>query len=220
MFSIQEILDIVIMSLALGFIFKDVFMPGRRTVLDRDNYDPLERYRVKKHSQHTAAKRTGKSRSISDYISGINKSGFIFAMVIAAPAVILHEFGHKLIAMSMGFTAEFNAAYFWLGLGVLLKLLNFGFIFFVPAYVSIGGGAITPIQYSAIAFAGPAVNLVLFLVPFLLLKNAQFRKKFKKYISILSLTSKINLFLFIFNMLPLPMFDGFKVFSGLIQAFI
>ncbi|MBW2971879.1 M50 family metallopeptidase [Candidatus Woesearchaeota archaeon] len=203
MFSLNELLDIVIMTLAIGFIFKDVFMPKRHTIVDTDHYDPLAHYR-------SMGNRIG---------SRIDINGFVFAMIITAPAVILHEFGHKLLALQYGMSAEFHAAYFWLGLGVLLKLLNFGFIFFVPAYVSISGSGLTYFQSSAIAFAGPAVNLLLFIVPFVLLKNAAFRKKYKKYLSILFLTSRINLFLFVFNMLPLPMFDGWKVFSGLIHAF-
>jgi Zn-dependent protease len=202
-FSIREILDIVIMTLAIGFIFKDVFMPRRSKILDTDKYDPLEHYR-----------NVGMSRKLTSI------NGFVFAMIVTAPAVILHEIGHKVLALQYGMTAEFHAAYFWLGLGVLLKLLSFGFIFFVPAYVSIAGPGLTSLQFSAIAFAGPAVNLVLFVVPFLLLKNAEFRKRFKKYLSILFLTSRINLFLFVFNMLPIPLFDGWKVYSGLIQALI
>jgi len=199
-FSAREFIDVVIMTLAIGFIFKDVFLPRRRTVLDTDKYEPLEHYK-------SAGSKYG-------------MNGFLFAMIVTAPAVLLHELGHKILAISYGMSAEFHAAYFWLGLGVLLKLLNFGFIFFVPAYVSIGGAGLTYLQSSAIAFAGPAINLILFLVPFLLLKNAGFRKKYKKYLSILSLTSRINLFLFIFNMLPIPMFDGWKVYSGLIHAFL
>jgi Zn-dependent protease len=69
------------------------------------------------------------------------------------------------------------------------------------------------------AFAGPAVNLVLFLATFLLLKSRSFVKNNKKYVPLLFITSRINIFLFIFNMLPIPMFDGWKVYSGLIGAF-
>jgi Zn-dependent protease len=184
------------MTLALGFIFKDVFLP-RRAVINTENYDPIAHYRSlgTRYDMH----------------------GFVLGMMIAGPAVLFHELGHKLVAMGFGMSAEFHAAYFWLGLGVILKLMNFGFIFFVPAYVSIMG-ATTPLQSSAIAFAGPAVNLILFLVPWLLLKNKAFVKRHKKYLALMVLTSRINIFLFIFNMLPIPMFDGWKVYSGVIQG--
>lgn len=206
--SLQELLDIAIMTLALGFIFKDVFMPRVQKLVNTDNYDPLVHYRQMGRQHHMG--------------------GFVLAIIVTAPAIILHELGHKFVAMAFGAVATFKAAYAWLGLGVLLKLMNFGFIFFVPAYVSWVPGsdsaaafmAANPWVASVIAFAGPAVNLILFLVPFLLLKNAQFRKRYKKYIAILFLTSRINLFLFVFNMLPIPAFDGWHVYSGLIKSFI
>jgi Zn-dependent protease len=181
----------------LGFIFKDIFVP-RRTVVNPDNYDPVAHYR-------SLGRR-------------YDMGGFVFGMMVAAPAVLFHELGHKLVAMGYGMHAEFHAAYFWLALGVILKLMNFGFIFFVPAYVSIVGAS-TPLSSALTAFAGPAVNLVLFLIAFLLLKSHSFVKNNRKYVPLLFITSRINIFLFIFNMLPIPMFDGWKVYSGLIGAF-
>lgn len=206
-FSLHEALDIVIMTFALGFIFKDVFLPRRARVVDTEHYDPLKHYRSIGHRYQLG--------------------GFVFAMIVTAPAVILHEFGHKFVAMGFGATATFNAAYFWLGIGVLLKLLNFGFIFFVPAYVAWAPATAAAAAYmasnpwvtSVIAFAGPAVNLLLFAVTTLLLKNSGFRKRYKKYLPIIFLTAKVNLFLFVFNMLPIPMFDGWHVYAGLIKTF-
>ena len=197
-FSINEVLDVVIMTLAIGFIFKDTFMPRRPRVVDTENYDPVAYY-----------------RSMG---SRYDMGGFVLAIIITAPAILFHELGHKLIALGYGLSAEFHAAYFWLLIGIVLKLLNFGFIFFVPAYVSISGMS-TPLQSSMIALAGPAVNFVLFIVPFILMKNKAFVKHYKKYLAVVFMTSRINLFLFIFNMLPIPMFDGWTVYSGLIKTF-
>ena len=198
LFSLRELLDIVVMILAIGFIFKDAFLPRRQRIVT-EKYDPVAHYR-----------NLGKNYDLR---------GFMFALIVAAPAVLFHELGHKLVAVGFGMNAEFHAAYTWLAIGVALKLMNFGFIFFVPAYVSITGAGMTPLISSATAFAGPAVNLVLFLVPFLLLKSKTFAQRYRKYVAILFLTSRINLFLFIFNMLPIPMFDGWTVYSGLIQSF-
>ena len=200
-FSISEVLDIVIMSLAIGFIFKDVFLPRRHALLQTKEYDPLSRYRGQQKTK-----------------SALLNNAFIFAIMVTAPAVILHELGHKFIALSMGLGATFHAAYLWLAIGILLKLMNFGFIFFVPAYVSIGGAGMTPLMHSAVAFAGPAVNLIIFLTVFLLMKNKAFVRRYQKYAPVFVLTYKINLFLFIFNMLPIPMFDGWHVYSGIIQT--
>jgi len=191
LFTLSELLDIVVMSLALGFIFKDVF---RRKVMVTKEYDPIKAY--------------------SSLASNRMYQNFMFAILVTAPAVILHEFGHKFVAMGFGATATFKAAYMFLGLGIMLKLMNFGFIFFVPAYVA-WSGRVTPLQASLIAFAGPFVNLVIWLGAAAWLK---YRKVDKKYIQFLVLTKKINMFLFIFNMIPFPGFDGYHVFMNLINA--
>ncbi|MFC1728686.1 hypothetical protein ACFLZ7_04475 [Nanoarchaeota archaeon] len=143
---------------------------------------------------------------------------FKFAAYLTAPALIFHELAHKFVAIGFGFEATFHAAYFWLILGTGLRLMGFPFIFFVPAFVSIPGAvSIAPLQYSMIAFAGPAMNALLWLGAWYYLKNHQHmgRRKF----ALIYLTKQINMFLFIFNMLPIPGFDGSKVFSGLAQAF-
>jgi len=179
----MELVDIVIMTAVLGFVFMDIL----RQPLNPEDY----------------------LRRRFDWKS------FKFACLVIAPAVILHEFGHKIMALSFGLEATFNAAYFWLGLALLLKLAHFPFVFFVPAYVSITGSA-TNLQYSLVAFAGPFVNLILWIGSLLILKTMKIKQK---HIPLLILTSRINMFLFIFNMLPIPGFDGSKVFSGLLSIF-
>lgn len=169
MFQLLELVDVIVMTLAVGFIFKDLF--------------------------HQLEK------------------PFLFSCLVTAPAIILHELGHKFVALGFGLDATFNAAYGWLAIGILLKLLNTGFIFFVPAYVSITG-MVTPAQSALVGFAGPAFNLALFATSYLLLQQ---RKLKTKTFIFLTVTKQINLFLFIFNMLPLPFFDGFKVYQGLWQ---
>lgn len=184
--TIPEIFDIILMSLIIGYIFSDIF----RKPLDYS--DPL-----------------------SYYQSNFQWNNIMYAAMVTAPAVILHELAHKFVALSFGMQATFQAAYFFLGLGVLLKLMRFGFIFFVPAYISIMGTG-TPLQFSLIAFAGPGMNLVLWLGTALIIRQNLVSKK---YLHALALISKINMFLFIFNMLPIPGFDGSKVFSGLFALF-
>lgn len=145
------------------------------------------------------------------HISGFKD--FLISTAIAAPGVILHEFAHKAVAIGLGLSATFHAAYTWLGFGILLKLLNFG-IFFVPGYVTISGGS--ALQSSLSAFAGPFLNLVLALVCLLILK---YKKGLSHTIEAgLIISKKLNFFLFGFNMLPIPPFDGFKVFYGLWQV--
>jgi len=187
LFTFGEIFDIVVMTAVVGYIFSGLF---KRPV--EESYEPLKHFKA-----------------------GFDFEDFKFAVLITAPAIILHELGHKFVALGYGLEAHFQAAWFFLGLALILKLMNFGFIFIVPAFVSIIGRA-TPLEFGLIAFAGPAVNLALWLFAAFALKKNLFARK---YNPALALTSKINMFLFIFNILPIPGFDGSKVFTGLIQAF-
>lgn len=173
----KELVDMVVMTAAVGFIFKDFF----RTRL-----------------------------------YGFDWNAFKFSCMVTAPALILHELAHKFFALSYGLQATFHAAYLWLGIGVLLRIARFPFIFFVPAYVGIAGRSITASQSAIVAAAGPLANLALFLASWAILKSA--RKLSRRTTLFLIVTKQLNLFLFIFNMLPIPAFDGFKVYSGLFQA--
>ena len=150
---------------------------------------------------------------------GFDKNAFFFACMVTAPALIVHELAHKFVAISFGLQATFHAAYFWLILGLALKLLRFGFIFFVPAYVSISAAQVaqvTPVASVLIAGAGPFLNLFLFFGAWAMLQ----KKKLKKNTYIfLQVTKQINLLLFGLNMLPVPFFDGMKVYQGLFQIF-
>jgi Zn-dependent protease len=197
-FSLMEVVDIVVMTLVIGFIFKDVFPRRPKVEVLLPDYDPL------------AARNKFKW------------GDFWFAVAVVAPSIILHEFGHKFAAMSYGFNATFHADYFWLGIALILKLLNFGFIFLVPAFVSFDGGGGSAFSLMLVSFAGPAVNLVLWLgAAFILNQEKKLfkRKKIKSELfHLLFLVKRINMFLFIFNMLPIPGFDGWSFFKYLFQV--
>lgn len=180
MITLNEIIDIFIMTLALGFIFSGLFQ-RRRFIGLKHRFD---------------------------------FEGFKFATMVTAPAVVFHELGHKFVAIVFGINAVFHAAYFWLFMGVALKLANFPFIFFIPGYVTYPTGIGTNLQNALIALAGPLTNLVIFIVASLLLK----RVKKKKQFLLVYLTKQINLFLFIFNMIPIPPFDGGHFFYNLLKA--
>ena len=188
--SISEVFDMVVMSLAVGYIFMDFFKPK--------NYSPDNLI-----GYYSRKKRYGKL------------DGFLFSIAVTAPAIIFHELGHKFSALAFGISSTFHTAYYFLGFGVLLKLIGSPFIFFVPAYVSIPNTT-TEFQSMIIAFAGPFVNFLLWLIAKIVL-----RYKLKPLTrQLLWLTARINIFLFIFNMLPIPGFDGFKFYLGLIRTFI
>ena len=180
-FSIYELFDLVIMILAVGYIFKDSFpMPVRH------DYDPL----LHRHNEWDTIK---------------------YSILLTAPAIALHEMGHKFVALSFGVPAVFHASYEGLAIGVILKLVSFPFIFFIPGFVSHTG--VSAVQNIAIAFAGPGVNLLLWLGSAYLAKRE--KKEFTRGLYYLS--SNINMFLFIFNMIPLPFTDGGHVFQSIMS---
>ena len=147
---------------------------------------------------------------------GFSWKNLWFAALIATPAVVLHEFGHKFVALAFGFAASFHV--FWTGLflGILLRLFGSPFLFLAPAYVSFSAEA-SALQSTLIAFAGPGVNFLLWGVSALVLK-------YKKNLSGnslfgWSLSKRLNFLLFWFNLLPIPPLDGWSVLMGIIGMF-
>ena len=150
----------------------------------------------------------------SPFTKGFNWEDFKFAILIAAPAVVLHELAHKFTAMLFGLSATFKIFWGGLGIGVFLKLIHSPFLIIAPGYVEIPGLQ-TNLTTAIIAFAGPAINLLLFITAHLILTRA--RNLTRIQATALYLTKQINLLLFVFNMLPIPPLDGSKVFGGLIK---
>ncbi|MBW3022483.1 hypothetical protein KY308_00060 [Candidatus Woesearchaeota archaeon] len=151
-----------------------------------------------------------------DYKGTFDTKAILFAAGITAPAIILHELAHKFVAIHYGLQATFHAAYPWLAVGLILKALNTGFIFFVPAYVSLTGLS-TPLTQSKVAVAGPLMNLALYLISFAVLKLNLVKNK--NWLLFTVITKKINGFLFILNMIPIPGFDGYHFFSGIFKTY-
>ena len=133
---------------------------------------------------------------------------------------MLHELAHKFIAIAFGLSAFFQVWYPGLGIAIFLKLINSPFLIVAPGYVNISNsGILDPFMNNLInvmvAFAGPAVNLIIWLIATLILTNA--RRLTQMQATTLYLTKKINFLLFVFNMLPIPPLDGFHVLFGLFK---
>jgi Zn-dependent protease len=202
--SLVEILDVIIMSACIGYIFSGYFS---RFNIFRKPRDYAQMYLRKRFVW----------------------SDFYFSILLVGPAIILHELGHKFVAIGFGYDATFFSAisinkifhgmpfFDFASILMIIALVStyFGgsFLFFVPAYVAFGASP-EPAQILLIAFAGPFVNLLLWLIPQWLVRQ---RRIPQKYTGFALITSKINMLLFIFNMIPLPGFDGAKVFSSLIR---
>lgn len=186
MFTITEIIYFIVLTVGIGYIFTGYIRKPTSEVYKAFSF---KKYRF-------------------------NLQDFLFSILIVAPAIILHELAHKFVAMAYGLQANFYIFWQGLGLGVLLKLIHSPLLIIAPGYVSIVGSP-TIAQSTLIAFAGPAVNLILFLGAGYILKHSS--KLSRTQAIALYLTKQINLLLFVFNMLPIPPLDGSKVFGGLIK---
>jgi len=87
-------------------------------------------------------------------------------------------------------------------------------IIVAPGYVEISGN-VSPFLSVVTAAAGPLTNLLLFGVSYWVLET---RRLTRNQAVLFYLSKQINLWLFIFNMIPIPPLDGSKVLFGLVQA--
>jgi Zn-dependent protease len=139
---------------------------------------------------------------------------FAFALLIALVATgtgfILHELAHKYMAIRYGAHAEFYAWPFGLVAALLLSF-GLGFVFAAPGAVYIFGD-IDRRQNGIVSVAGPAVNIAigaLFFVGYLLTAAASL----PMIATICAVASQINLFLALFNLIPVGPLDGSKVLA-------
>ncbi|WP_425601134.1 metalloprotease [Haloprofundus salinisoli] len=134
-------------------------------------------------------------------------SGLVVSLLTAGVGFLLHELGHKVVAVHYGQVAEFRADYSMLLLALLSAFL--GFIFAAPGAVH-HRGMLTNRQHGLIALAGPAVNVALALL-FIPLALSVPAGGFLAEVANLGVI--INLFLAAFNMIPFGPLDGRKVFG-------
>ena len=137
------------------------------------------------------------------------------AAMIAIPSLVLHELGHKFVALFYGLNATYHANYSGLFIGMVLKYFNFP-LFFVPAYVSFSGLGATSQSLAIIALSGPLLNLILFLTAKTLLDQ---NKGNSRQQVILYFTKEVNKWLLLLNLLPLPGVDGYQAIKYLAASF-
>ena len=118
---------------------------------------------------------------------------------------LLHELGHKVVAVYFDQVAVFRADYGMLGLAIVSALA--GFLFAAPGAVH-HRGRLTRRQNGLIALAGPAVNVALAVTFFVV---GGLGTGFAASVGSLGLV--VNLLLAGFNMIPFGPLDGRKVLA-------
>lgn len=144
----------------------------------------------------------------------VTNLGFAFVIVVAG--FFVHEMAHKMVARKYGCWAEFRADYRMLGLALLMSI--FGFLFAAPGAVMIAG-RITGSQNGKISIAGPASNVLVAAacMPFWAI-GLEGVPDFAATMAH-GLTFLCG-FLAFFNMLPIPAFDGLKVWAWNKPAYV
>jgi Zn-dependent protease len=127
--------------------------------------------------------------------------GFSFLWIF-----LLHEIAHKLVAQHYGLWAEFRLT----PLGALITLLTIisPIKIILPGAVMIAGNP-SKKSFGKTAIAGPLVNIVLcvgfFVLTFVL-------GELNPFFSVTIFSSAINAFVAVFNLIPVGLLDGLKVF--------
>lgn len=118
---------------------------------------------------------------------------------------LFHELSHKFLAQKYGCFAEFRSFDKMLILALVFSFL--GFILAAPGAVMIRG-YLTKNQSGKISAAGPAMNIVVSLLFLLLTFTGIGIWQTIGYYGFI-----INAWLALFNMIPVAMFDGRKIFN-------
>lgn len=136
----------------------------------------------------------------------------VFSFIAVGIGFLAHELiGHKLVSQHYGIHAEYRL---WkLGLVIAIVSSFFGFVFAAPGAVMIYQGAdlwgspvpLSKKRYGIISLTGPIVNFLISL--------GFLAANFFHPAQLFQLGAQINIWLAIFNMLPVPPLDGSKVFA-------
>jgi len=144
---------------------------------------------------------------------------FVISLVTVGIGFILHEMAHKFTAMKFGYYAEFRKDNMMLLVAIALAAMV-GVVFAAPGATviynnSIDGRGISRQENGKISAAGPLVNLIL-CIPFAVLlvyggTGAGLAGNLFSTIGMIGL--QVNAMIAAFNMLPVSVLDGRKVFA-------
>ncbi|KHO48166.1 MAG: peptidase M50 family [archaeon GW2011_AR5] len=141
----------------------------------------------------------------------------LFAFIAVGIGFLAHELiGHKLIAQRLGLHAEYRMWKFGLVIALLSSLA--GFVFAAPGAVYVSSrvdlwgrqSGVSKKRMGIVSLSGPLINLLLVaaFLPLQLIYPITVLG-----VELFSLAVFVNLWLAIFNMLPIPPLDGSKVLS-------
>jgi Zn-dependent protease len=120
---------------------------------------------------------------------------FIEFILVLILAIFIHEFGHYLMSFFLGVSSQ--------------MLFFDGLIIARTEILS----SPSNLKLAFIALGGPLINLLTFFATYFLAKRLDFDIMFINYFY------RFNFFFFLFNLFPIPTFDGFKFLFHLLSHF-
>ncbi|MCL2134544.1 MAG: hypothetical protein FWH37_03185 [Candidatus Bathyarchaeota archaeon] len=136
----------------------------------------------------------------------------VFSVCMLA-SFLVHELAHKITAQKHGLWAEFRLTVWGTILTVISIFLPLKVI--APGAMMISGTA-TKKSILKISIAGPITNIIFATIFFTLsisLQSITTSTNALVYIFVLAIVGFINAFIAVFNLIPIGVFDGFKIFS-------
>jgi Zn-dependent protease len=140
---------------------------------------------------------------------------FFLAAATAGVGFVLHELAHRTVARNYGYSATYEVWWWGVIVCLLMAVLTQGALIFA----ALGAVYISPKAsnryldekgfnraYGMISLAGPAMNLLLAIAFYALSSQGGILSDFGAW------GMQINLWLAAFNLIPVPPFDGSKIF--------
>ncbi len=153
----------------------------------------------------------------------------IFLIIVLILSAVFHEYMHGYVAYKLGDPTAKNAGRLTFNpikhldpfgsviLPLMMVLFNSSFLFAWAKPVPYNPYNLRDRKYgdAKVAAAGPLANLSLAIIFGLIIRFTSFGLIFE---SLLSLVVYINLFLMVFNLIPIPPLDGSKIVSAFLSA--
>lgn len=139
------------------------------------------------------------------------------SFLIVITAFLLHELAHRFVARRFGGIAFFKM---WVP-GIILILVTslLGIIFAAPGAVNIGG-LFRKDQIGKTAFAGPGTNLGIGIALYIALFFVPLHGTYLVAGAIIYWMAAFNLWFALFNLIPIPPFDGEKIFRWDLHVYL
>lgn len=150
------------------------------------------------------------------YDPSLFEYAFTLAATTAGVGFVLHELAHRTVARNYGYNATYEVWWWGVLACLLMAVLTQGALIFA----ALGAVYISPKAstqylgergfkraYGIISLAGPAMNLLLAIAFYTLSGEGGLLAAFGQ------VGMQINLWLAAFNLIPVPPFDGYKIFD-------